>query len=265
MAKISIITINYNHKSGLERTMKSVLSQDCSGFEYVIVDGGSTDGSKEAIINHEPNPNILFKWVSEPDGGIYDAMNKGLRMSTGDYVLFLNSGDIFDSSHILSDVQSNSLNADLIVGRQYQIRNGRKRLTHRIDADWVNRQYLISNTLPHQATFIRRDMLITLGGYRLDYPIVADWIFWYDAIVNHAATIQCIPTIVATMEEEGCSGDIDQCRSQMAQFLHAESQSLSIEEWKERIEENAQAYQLRCATRSRIGRFLTRLAIFLNK
>lgn len=261
--KISIITVNYNHKSGLERTMKSVLCQNCSDFEYIIVDGGSKDGSKEMICNH--NHNTFFKWVSEPDCGTYDAMNKGLKMATGDYVLFLNSGDVFENSHVLKDVIALNPQTDLVIGRQLQIRNGKKRMAHRIIASEVDRKYLLSNTLPHQATFIRREFLDLLGGYKKEYSIVADWVFWYDAVVNHSASISCMPIIVSIMEEEGLSKDIDQCRSQMAEYLSSQSHPSSLDAWKERIEENAQAYQFRNATNSDLGRFLTRLAIFIGK
>ena len=262
---ISVITVNFNHKSGLECTIKSVLCQNCSNFEYIIVDGGSKDGSKEVICNQNLSHNTILKWVSEPDSGTYDAMNKGLKMATGEYVLFLNSGDVFENNHVLKDVMALNLQADLVIGRQLQIRNGKKRMAHRIVASDVNRRYLISNTLPHQATFIRRELLDSLGGYKMEYSIVADWVFWYDAVVNHSATISCVPIVVSTMEEEGMSKDIDQCRVQMAKYLCSQSQSASLEDWKERIEENAQAFQFRSATNTVFGRLLTRLAIYIGK
>jgi len=271
MQKISIITINFNHEFGLERTIKSVLSQDYSAMEYIVIDGGSTDGSKQLIrnldenANHSVNPNIEFKWVSEPDKGTYDAMNKGLAMATGVYVLFLNSGDVFASSHVLSDVFANNNDNDLIVGRQYQMRNGRKCKAHRILAEEVNKQFLISNTLPHQATFIKRDLLNRVSGYNLSYKIVADWVFWYDAIVNHSAKVCCVSSFVSIMEEEGISKDIAMCRKEMAYYLSTQ-QLLDLElEWQDRIEDNAKAYAYLSAQRTLIGRFLMRIAVWLGK
>ena len=92
MKKISIITINYNNCEGLRRTIESVVNQTCRDFEYIIIDGGSTDGSVDVIKRYADN---IDYWVSEPDKGIYNAMNKGIRMATGDYVQILNSGDMF--------------------------------------------------------------------------------------------------------------------------------------------------------------------------
>ena len=90
---LTIITINRNNAAGLERTMQSVAAQTRTDFEYVVVDGASTDGSQEVIQNLATSFGDRIQWISEPDAGIYSAMNKGIRMATGDYVQFLNSGD----------------------------------------------------------------------------------------------------------------------------------------------------------------------------
>ena len=96
--KISIITVNYNDKLGLEKTIKSVLDQENVVFEYLVIDGNSNDGSKDIIEKYKDKINY---WVSEPDSGIYNAMNKGIRAATGDYLLFLNSGDwLFENNSI---------------------------------------------------------------------------------------------------------------------------------------------------------------------
>lgn len=268
---LSIITVNYNHRGGLEKTLKSVFSQFYRDFEYIVVDGGSSDGSKQLISqlyeNAYPNPNstIIFQWVSEPDKGTYDAMNKGLTMATGEYVLFLNSGDILASNHVLSDVFSQEHCADLIVGRQYQMRGHRKCTAHRIAAEEVNKQFLISNTLPHQATFIRRELLLQSGGYDLSYNIVADWVFWYDAIVNHNATVSCIPEFISVMEEEGLSKDINQCRAEMAKYLHGQSSECSEQDWMDRIQDNANSFVLNRAQRTLLGKLLLKIAVQLGK
>ena len=88
--KLSIITVNYNDAKGLERTIKSVISQSYQDFEFIIIDGGSSDGSLDIIKKYERH---IDYWVSEPDGGIYQGMNIGLRQAKGDYVNFMNSGD----------------------------------------------------------------------------------------------------------------------------------------------------------------------------
>ena len=91
MIKISIITINYNDKIGLTKTLNSVISQSWQDFEFIVIDGGSTDGGREVIEQYKDK---IDYWVSEPDNGIYDAMNKGVLNSSSDFVLFINSGDI---------------------------------------------------------------------------------------------------------------------------------------------------------------------------
>ena len=102
MAKISIITINYNDKVGLKKTIESVINQTWRDFEFIVIDGGSTDGGKEIL---EQNSDKIDYWVSESDNGIFNAMNKGIKVATGDYLLFLNSGDWFYSSNVISDVE----------------------------------------------------------------------------------------------------------------------------------------------------------------
>ena len=96
---ISVITINFNERVGLERTFESVFNQTFQDFEYIVIDGGSNDGSKELI---EENTEKISYWISEPDKGIYNAMNKGISVAKGDYLLFLNSGDILYKNDVLS-------------------------------------------------------------------------------------------------------------------------------------------------------------------
>lgn len=90
--KLSVITIVYNNVKDIERTMLSVINQTYRNIEYIVIDGASTDGTKDIIYNYRTK---LAQFISEPDGGIYDAMNKGLLLATGDYVLFMNSGTRF--------------------------------------------------------------------------------------------------------------------------------------------------------------------------
>lgn len=267
MQKVSVITVNFNNKPGLERTLKSIVAQTCRNFEYIIIDGGSTDGSKEVIkdfqrISGLPN----FKYVSETDSGIYDGMNKGISMARGEYLLFMNSGDCFSSNNVLDLFCNKQIHtADLIVGRQHYIRNGKKSVCRRTYAEEVDEQFLISNTLPHQATFIKRELMQKLGGYRLDFRVVADWIFWYDAVVDHKAKIEAIDLFVADMEEEKTSGNMDKCRTEMAKFLMEKKATLDIEEWKRIIEENNQAYMYRRAVKSPISKLLVKIALRLNR
>lgn len=260
---ISIITVNYNHLVGLKCTMESVLVQTYRDVEYIIIDGGSTDGSKEYI---EENSSWVDFWMSEPDRGVYDAMNKGIAKASGEYVLFMNSGDCFASKHVLEKVFENKrYDADLIVGRQYHKHGDCRRASRRIFQNEIDERFLISNTLPHQATFIKKELLLKTEGYDLKYKIVADWVFWNEAIVRHHASVDCVDIFVAEMEEEGLSGNINSCREEMARYLMDNRDSMSINDWMLCIQENNESYKYRRARRSLLGSILMRLALRLNK
>ena len=177
MNRVTIITVNFNNRTGLEHTIKSVVQQGFPDLEYIVIDGASTDGSVDVIQQYADK--ISF-WKSEPDRGIYDAMNKGIRRAMGEYVLFLNSGDYFTDSNILKRVFETDCNrADLIVGRQKYIDrvSGRKGKSPSLHDDEMNIQFFLSSTLPHQATFIRRDLFDRCGMYDETYRVSADWVF----------------------------------------------------------------------------------------
>lgn len=116
----SIITINYNDKSGLRRTIESVASQTYVDYEYIIIDGGSTDGSVDVIKEFASD---IDCWVSEKDRGIYHAMNKGVLQAHGDYCLFLNSGDAFYDKSVLEHIAEKGLKEDIIVGKLVSFTN----------------------------------------------------------------------------------------------------------------------------------------------
>ena len=114
--KFSIITINYNNSKGLKRTLDSIISQTCHEFEWIVIDGGSSDGSRELIEQHQDS---ITYWCSEPDKGIYNAMNKGVNKATGDYCLFLNSGDHLCNSKVVEHLISIPFSADIVSGDIY--------------------------------------------------------------------------------------------------------------------------------------------------
>ena len=118
--KLSIITINYNNSIGLRKTIESVVSQTDNTFEYIIVDGGSSDGSVDIIKQYADK---ISQWVSERDGGIYNAMNKGVRMAHGEYIMFLNSGDILYDNNVIGHVLP-KLKADICVGNLVSDKGG---------------------------------------------------------------------------------------------------------------------------------------------
>jgi glycosyltransferase involved in cell wall biosynthesis len=111
--KLSIITINYNNLEGLKRTYESVVSQTCQDFEWIIIDGGSTDGSKDFIEEHQAQ---FAYWCSEPDKGIYNAMNKGIVKATGEYLQFLNSGDNLVDDKVIEEFLALGWEEDVVSG-----------------------------------------------------------------------------------------------------------------------------------------------------
>jgi glycosyltransferase involved in cell wall biosynthesis len=113
LTKLSIITINYNNADGLQKTIKSVISQTFKNFEYIIIDGHSSDKSIDVI---KENENYFAYWCSEKDRGIYDAQNKGIQKAKGDYLLFLNSGDCLENEKVLEKVFALTPKEDLLYG-----------------------------------------------------------------------------------------------------------------------------------------------------
>ena len=143
--KYSIITINYNNKEGLRETIESVIHQTFHDFEYIVIDGGSTDGSADILREYDK---YITYWVSEPDRGIYHAMNNGIKQAHGTYFIFMNSGDCFYNDSVLNDVLE-FLNKDIIVGKSYY-ENG----VHGFYKQDITLLDLFNGTLPHQATFL---------------------------------------------------------------------------------------------------------------
>ena len=197
---LSIITISYNDKLGLERTLNSVKSQSYTNFEHIIIDGGSNDGSKDII---ESNQAHFSYWVSEPDKGIYNAMNKGIKAATGDYLYFLNSGDHFSDGDALNRVYNHLKEVDIVyfdinvVGEnESYIKKCPKNLTFK---------YLHQDLPAHQATFIKKRLFDKLGYYDENLKIVSDWKFLILAICKHQATYKYVDDTFSTYYRDGLS------------------------------------------------------------
>ena len=198
---LSIITINYNRKSDLEATLKSVAEQSYNDFEYIVIDGGSTDGSVELIKAYSDR---IDYWVSEPDKGIFDAMNKGIRAATREYLLFLNGGDTF----LHPDALANAMNylkagnedivyGDILVEMSY---GGELRFSY---PNTLNFRYFLEHDLPHQATFIRRQLFNQYGLYDAYNKINADWTFFVLTICKHQVSYRHIPCTFTRFQQGG--------------------------------------------------------------
>lgn len=175
---ISVITINYNNLIGLRNTITSVISQEYNKIQYIIIDGGSTDGSAEFIAGVADK---LYYWVSEKDNGIYDAMNKGIKFSQGEYLLFLNSGDCFSDNKVLHRFQENIISnsdTDIFYGNIYFVNElgnlGKHLWTHPSD---ITLDFLEYENINHQASLIKSSLFKELGVYPENYKLASD--FWF--------------------------------------------------------------------------------------
>ncbi|MBD1387122.1 glycosyltransferase [Mucilaginibacter rigui] len=172
---LSVITIVYNNARDIERTMLSVLNQIYIGIEYIVVDGASNDGTLDIIKNYEDR---IAKLVSEKDKGIYDAMNKGLALATGDYVIFMNSGDEFYANDTVAKVFATAPDADIYYGETEMVNNERESLgrrRHQAPDKFNWRSFKYGMSVSHQAIYIRRSLT---EPYDPKYQLSADidWI-----------------------------------------------------------------------------------------
>ena len=201
MLPLTIITVNYNNKEGLQRTLKSVASQKFRDFEHIIIDAASTDGSLELIKSYETQ---ISYWLSEPDRGIYQGMNKGIAAANGQYLLFLNSGDYLIDANALT-VALEDLKADIGFG-YHTVADASGNL---VSIDYKDRNidfgFFVMSTLPHSSTFIRKSLFQKLGYYDETYRIAADWVFFFKAVIYNRATVSRIERPVGVFELGGIS------------------------------------------------------------
>ncbi|MCR5444411.1 MAG: glycosyltransferase [Bacteroidales bacterium] len=200
--KLSIITVNLNNRDGLQKTIESVVSQTFRDFEWIIIDGGSTDGSKELI---EQYADHFSYWISEPDKGIYNAMNKGIKVANGEYLQFLNSGDSLYEKDTLQKVFNGSDTYDILFGSCIVHDPYAGIYEHGAKDTMFTAFQLLSKSLPHQASFIKKKLFNKYGFYDEKFKICADMKFFYDVIVNHNATIRRLPYIIAHFDGDGIS------------------------------------------------------------
>lgn len=194
--RYSIITINYNNGEGLRSTIESVIRQSCNDYEFIIIDGGSSDDSTNVIKEHAKH---ITYWVSEKDNGVYHAMNKGVAAAKGDYCIFMNSGDCFHSPVILNDVAEYT--EDIICGRVIKGNSQESSGHHKSTISLVD---LMRGSLPHQAMFIKRELLVN-HPYDERYKILSDWKFCIETLIFDNNSFRNINTIVADYDTSGIS------------------------------------------------------------
>lgn len=201
--KITVVTVCYNAVNEILRTIESVVSQTYENMEYIIIDGGSTDGTVDIIKQYQGK---LAYWCSEPDKGIYDAMNKGILAANGEWLLFMNAGDEFDRPDVLERMV-------LELGDGIRILRGNiKRIYHfaTVKSLGVTVQEpgimdMLYGTFHHQACLIQKSLFSEFGLYSTDFSLCSDWKFCFDCVILHHVKTRYVDIDVAKFKMDGAS------------------------------------------------------------
>jgi len=206
--KLIIVTINRNNAAGLEKTLRSVASQTFKEFEYIVIDGASTDGSVDVIKKYE-SQFAQLRWVSEPDAGIYNAMNKGIRMASGDYIQILNSADCLAAPDVTERMLAALEKADnpsILYGNMVKcFPDGRKIVDKCFAGQEITMLGMFTGTLNHDPAYIRRDLFEKYGYYDESLKIVSDWKWYLQAIILGSEKPQYVDIDVTLFDMTGIS------------------------------------------------------------
>jgi glycosyltransferase involved in cell wall biosynthesis len=212
--KLSIVTINYNNSHGLQQTIDAVINQSFNSYEYIVIDGGSSDDSKTII---EKYADKISYWVSEKDNGVYHAMNKGIAKANGEYVLFLNSGDYFITNTILEKIFAEKNTEDILYG---DVQTPTEILRYPEKLDFF---YFFRYSLGHPASFIKKSLFEKYGFYNEENKIVSDWEFFLKVIVTHKASYKYLKEVVSYFDTTGMSSSVESqvlLNEEMIKVLH---------------------------------------------
>lgn len=202
--KVTVLTVSFNAAKTIEQTIVSVICQDYPNIEYIVVDGNSTDGTVEIIKKYE---RFGVKWISEPDEGIYDAMNKGVHMATGDYVEIIGADDALTDSNTISRVVSQlNEDVDILSGQVWFVDEKTKRQSIYANTNMRDRQKYRGGMAPHAAMFVKRELLLR---YPFDkkYRISADYKFFLQCYYDKRARIKYVNDRVAFFSAYGVSSN----------------------------------------------------------
>jgi glycosyltransferase involved in cell wall biosynthesis len=267
--RLSVITVNYNNAEGLQKTISSVLSQTWKDFEYIIIDGASTDESLEIIKKYSSQrlagfPAEQFKWISEPDTGIYNAMNKGIRMSKGEYLHFLNSGDWLVNDKVYERLNPlTSWKADVIYGNKIEVyADGREILNKGISKSNLTFDDAYRGVIPHTATFTKKKLFERFGLFDETFRIVSDTAFYLKAIGLGQGSSEYIDCTISYFDMQGISKNPSNIALRKKELKESRNKILSP--WLVEIYEFylKEGYKLERLQRNRLTRFLFRV---LNK
>lgn len=204
--KISLITITYNSEDTLEDTIRSVKEQNCAGLEYIIIDGASTDRTVDLIKKHE---DFVSFWSSSKDNGIYDAMNKGLKKATGDYIGFLHSDDMFFSDDVLKKISEalEEYEPDVLYGDLVYVNACE---TDNVIRQWKSCEFypkLLKKGWmpPHPTLYIKREIIREIGDFDTTYKIAADYDYILRLFSKKTLKFMYLPKVIVRMRMGGAS------------------------------------------------------------
>jgi len=202
----TIITVSFNSEKTIAKTIESVLNQTCQNYEYLIIDGASTDGTLDIVNKYIKNQSVPIKVLSEPDNGIYDAMNKGIMTASGEWLYFLNCDDTFYNDNVLNKFETviDSAKNKLIVFGDYisQQQDGEEIINQNVSID---HKYLLRCMLCHQSMFIHKSVFADTGLYDCKYKIAADYNTLVKAYINKPDSFLYTSTVVARFIRGGFS------------------------------------------------------------
>lgn len=239
--KISIITVCKNAENAIERTVLSVVTQNCfnENIEYVVIDGVSTDKTLEIIKQYAEKYPI--KWISEPDSGIYNAMNKGIKMATGEHLLFLNAGDYLIHYNVIKSLMNLFENGefDVIYGNTLSINPMSEQY-------WIKATenpdifFFFNDSLAHQAVFYKKTLFDKFGSYDETFKILADNVFNKKIVCDEHISVKHIDHIISVFLGDGISSTNKSLRSQERKIFQeqcfSEEQLSEIKKQKQRDE-----------------------------
>lgn len=203
LPKISVITIVKNGRQFIEQTIKSILTQSYDNLEYIVVDGGSTDGTIDIIKSYEVK---ITKWISEPDEGIADAFNKGLSLSIGDYILFMNADDALADSEVLSAVAQKIIDnnyPELVYGDYDILNRDTGEVTYRGTVQFSPAEIQYGQVLPHPCLFTRRTYFDKYGVFDTRFKIAMDYEWLLRGILKER--VVHLPMLIASIRDGGVS------------------------------------------------------------
>jgi glycosyltransferase involved in cell wall biosynthesis len=236
MPRLSIITVNYNQAANLQKTFDSVFCQTFTDYEYIVIDGGSTDGSKALI---EQNQDKLTYWVSEKDKGIYNAMNKGIAQAKGEYCYFLNSGDRLYNATTLADLFSKNITEEVVCGKIVFASAERQRTGGHPQK--ITFSFLFHSYFCHQAVFFKTSLFNRTGVYDESFKILADWALLTLALAKYHASYRYLEDVViAYYDTSGISS-----QKQSEQIMQQEKLRIMQQHFPVMIDDMDELQQLR--------------------